>query len=366
MRSHIKPSIIYKWSYHIIVLIMIVISFYTYHFNQLRFLKYIAPFILIIFLILLKNKNIIIKNYMYPFILLIVVYYLKVFQYNPQGYLESIFIFSALAIFMLPYSNKVYLDIRVISVVSILFMIILYLITFSSVNIDFSYNAFLRSETSTIEGDMAFLFGLFVMYFILEKKYIWAILNSVMLLMGLKRIVFLGLLVVTILLISPRVIKKTFANKHAMVIINICYLIFTMYLLLGMFDTLIEQYTGISAGYFLMGRSSIYSSILPYWEENKLMISLIGSGMGTSNQIIQSNLGFHQLLHNDVLKIFFEHGFIIFIAFFYLLFNTSNKKHFYMALLVNMIFLTDNMLIYTHILLIYFAISNNYYIEANE
>lgn len=70
-------------------------------------------------------------------------------------------------------------------------------------------------------------------------------------------------------------------------------------------------------GVYLKGRTGFWLSLL---ESNA---TLFGNGAGTSLQKITSLMNFHQLPHNDYLRIYVDYGLILFIAFLYSLWKNS-------------------------------------------
>ncbi len=352
-----------KFSYYVIILLLISYSFIGEVLPQTKYLKYLALPAFFVFLIVFKETRLTIKPYMYPFILVLAVFYFNVFYYNKQGLLESIFIINAFILFTLPQSNNLHIDFRVLSIFTIVLFVGIFL---PSANVNLSFDAFVRSETSDVEGGMSFYFGVFSAYFLIQKRFFWCILNFVFLVLALKRIVLLAFLVVLVLWLMPRKYREFFMKRYWAILVNFAYLALTILIATGALDIIVRAFTGLSVGHFTQGRSTIVSLILPYMIEHKETIFFIGTGLGSTVALIKEAFGALMLLHNDIFKMFYELGFFVFVGFFYLLYNTKNEKQFYIAILLNAVFLTDNALIYTHVLTVYFAMSNNFYVEEKR
>lgn len=352
-----------KFSYYIIILLLISYSFVGELVPETKFLKYLALPSFFLFLLLFKETKLVIKPYMYPFLLILAVFYLNAFYYNKQGFLESLFIINAFILFTLPQSNNLHIDFRILSIFTIVLFVGVFL---PSANVNLSFDAFVRSETSDVEGGMSFYFGVFATYFLIQRRYFWCILNFIFLVLALKRIVLLAFLVVLILWMLPKRYRQFLMKKYWAIIVNFGYLALTILIATGALDIIVRAYTGLSVGHFTQGRSTIVSLILPYMIEHKETVFFFGTGLGSTVELIKEAFGQLMLLHNDIFKMFYELGFFVFVGFFYLLYSAKNEKQFYIAILLNAVFLTDNALIYTHVLTVYFAMSNNFYIEEKR
>jgi len=340
----------------------------TYHFiadliPESKYIKYFALPSFFIFLLLFKETRLVIKPFMYPFILVLIFFYCNIFYYNKQGFLESFFIINSFILFTLPQSNSLYIDFRILSIYTIFLFIVFFL---PSANVNLSFDAFVRSETSDVEGGMSFYFGVFAAYFLIQRRFFWCILNFIFLVLALKRIVLLAFLVVLILWLMPKRYRDFFMKRYWGILVNFGYLVLTVLIATGALDLIVKAFTGLSVGHFTQGRSTIVSLILPYMIEHKETVFFIGTGLGSTVALIKEAFGALMLLHNDIFKMFYELGFFVFVGFFYLLYSTKNEKQFYIAILLNAVFLTDNALIYTHVLTVYFAMSNNFYVEEKR
>lgn len=345
--------------YYLTVIIVILLPFITLFNIEVRILKY-SVIIPVLFLFFFFNDGkITIKPFMYPFILLLSVFILNIFHYSVNGFIQFIIILSALIIFFLPQTNNVKLNIRLINIaVIILFVIIL----IPQLDLNLSYYAFVRSETSTSEHTfISFYFGIFTLYFIQEKKYGWALCNLIFLILAMKRIVIVGLL--SALIISVLFGRKVTKYKYVFIIVNFAYLYFFYLLTTGMFDDLIFQYTGLSVGHFTKGRTGIFKTLQIFSDENFLPIFIHGIGFGQASNLVAQSIGYPDNLHNDILKIYAEFGFIVLMLFLYLFYSIKNTKALIMAFMFNVFLFTSNVLIYSPVLMLFYAIQNNYNIE---
>ena len=345
-----------EYNYTLIFILIFIsreLAIMWYPFIYLKYLSILVfTFSILSQMIIKLNKNI------SPFLLLIIITLTKIWQYNSQTFFDLFFIFSAISIFLINIDYKVN-----IYLVNILMIVAYFLIYYNSINLNFSLLSFLTSKTSRTETNTSsFLFTLFSLFFFNIRNYKWFFINFIMLILTYKRITFVSLTFVIILILFSRTNLKAFFKKKynilvlILVLVNIFYVFITYQFGKGKFDHLIVKLTGLSPGYFTQGRSTlIYLLVKNYISLNFNNAFFFGLGQGTLPLILESKLKYAQLIHNDIFKLFFEHGFFIFITFFYLLYKYSN---FFFAILFNLFMLTDNVLIYTPIIICFILLQN--------
>lgn len=340
--------------------LIILSSFLSGHLVNFRYIKYSSIPIFIFLFLNYKTYELNLKSIFIPFIILGFSFIISVFDYSFQGLLEIIFIFSSFSLLLL-FKNVDY-DLRYFSIISMLLFLIFNISFFNLSEIIGVLQG--SPDNLQAEGAISYIFGFLIIYFLLEKKYYWFIINLIFLLLSVKRGVVLGILIIFILNILPIKVQRIIFKKYIFILLNIIFLFFTYLLFLGTFNEIIAQYTGISIGHFTGGRTTILQYFIPYILENLNKVSLIGLGQGNAYMVMTNTLNAPWMLHNDVLKIITEHGVIIFIMFFYFLYNTTNKKLFLYAIFLNVLFFSGNMLIYSGPLSIYFLVCYKFNIES--
>ncbi|MFN3530016.1 MAG: hypothetical protein ACK417_08880 [Bacteroidia bacterium] len=210
------------------------------------------------------------------------------------------------------------------------------------VNIDLSVLALLTSSTSDAESNVyAFIFGFFVIYnsIIKDTKFKW--LSFFAFLLTFKRIVFLAIITA---IFAPKIEKIIGRKKFAVIsaVGLLFYVEFIFRLVDGRFDYITKYLGGdISIGELTQGRTYIYSSIMQ--DELSLMGYLFGHGAGVANQLSMEFA--NELLHNDVLRLFYDNGAVFLFVFVYLLIKKSNSLELISFSVVCM--LTDNVFNYS-------------------
>lgn len=332
----------------VVVAIVLLATDMSIYFAPIRFLKYITLPVFVAVLLAkrlqLTDSNI---RLVMPFALLVVYNLLKVALWSPVDYTELVFIASSFILFLVVDNFEV--DMRGLTVICIIAFF-----AFSATNLvmDFSLDAFFRSETSTGETSMlSFLFGLLCLFFFVKKKYLWFLLSGLFVIMSFKRIVVMGVLACLFIGVMPRVFKKLVLNKWTIILGNCALIVFFFYLANGYFDEMVMQYTGLSISHFTQGRSDFFKLVLPELMDRRYEVFFSGIGQGNLVNILKS-AGENDLFHNDTFKLFVESGIFIFLIFNYLLFSAKNMKQMLLFVFLNILFLTDNVMTYTPVILL--------------
>jgi len=271
-------------------------------------------------------------------------------QFNSQTFLDIFFLFSSISIFIISYNFR--FNIYFINISLIIFYFLFY---FNKIKLDFTILSFLTSKTSTTETNISsFLFTILSLYFFYVKKYKWFFINLIMIILTYKRITFSSFVIVFLFINYNTLLKKhkptIFIKLFIFVIIlNYLYVYFSYMFGSGYFDRFIYKYIGLSPGYFTQGRSTLIYILTKYIKNDFYKGFFIGYGQGFLPLILQNKLRYTQLIHNDVFKLFFEHGIFIFTLFFYFLYKYFNL---FLALILNLFMLTDNILIYTPVIIL--------------
>jgi len=335
--------------------------------SSFRYIKYLVSFLAIFIVISKQNSlKIHIPEAVYPFLLLISYGILNVYSANFGGIKDLFFIFSGVVVFLC--IKKTYIN---LIHVNYLIFILFFLLTPDLAS--FSLNSFsLKDSTSFIdyETNISSILGMFALLALYHKNFFLLIFNILLMLVNMKRISLLALLVVLILWFIPKKISCIFLNKYSMVFINLMFLCLLYLFGKGYFDTYLQQILGMSSKWLSMGRTVLYQGVLN--EMSTDFFSMIfGFGSGSAYPLTLHSLDFsdgvnYPNLHSDILKIFFEYGFVIFGIFFFFLYRTKHLFQKYLALYLNILFLCDNVLVFSHVLFFYFLIQMFYDLNSGH
>ena len=320
--------------------------------EPLKYLKYI-PFFIGLFLLISRGSMLKLSMgntpFIIPFFIIIASSFVRPFQYNSIFLNSQIFIISALIVFLSTY--KISFQIKLINLF-VFFALLIDISIKKGLNLDFSFSALIRSETSNLESNLtAFLFGLFFIYWLTKKNNIWAILNLSLIIISFKRIVVVAVIICLLSNVLSIKFKQTIFRPVFFIIVNILFVFFTYYISTDHFQQIVFEIFGLQSGHFTEGRSTFVSLVMPELF-NKPMAFITGIGQDNLRLILSSKLGCDQYFHNDVFKILVEHGLIIFVIFFYF-FYKINIKFILFPIFLNICMTTDNVLIYTPVLICY-------------
>jgi len=222
-----------------------------------------------------------------------------------------------------------------------------------------SFSDELLTSTSSTESPYAFDFGLFAVYYFIRKKKANLLIALFFALVSFKRIVLLGLILVYVLyiLLKKSSRRQPFSRPLLVMatLINVVLVVNIYLFSAGYYDDLIERLLGVSANYLSQGRYVLYQGI---FEQVHLSTLFTGLGFGSISHYLIRTEAFLTNLHSDLLKVFLEFGFLSFV---FWIFNFYRKTYKYLPLLtlsvlVNIMFITDNVFVYYDVMLIYYLL----------
>lgn len=210
----------------------------------------------------------------------------------------------------------------------------------------------ISDSTTFYESADSFVFGTFLLYFFMKRRYVMSFISFVLLLVTLKRIALLGVIICIACLLLPKKIQKYILSTPSLIAINI--LAVTMIILIGSgsLDEAFHILTGKGSSEFTLGRVFHYQGVIEDIFANPDML-LFGNGIGSayskamyyySGDIEYANL------HSDTLKILYEYGLIVFTLFFFLLSKCKTIEGRTIILYVSLLFITDNVFVYVGVM----------------
>lgn len=328
----------------------------TYGLDAFSYLRYFPIILGLVFLLLNKfrfNGLSIKKNPLNAaFSLLIINGILHFPLIDNVGFFQLFFISAALLPFLVFKNFEV--NLRVVSLI----YIIGFLLTIggNTVLIDFSLERFFTSDTSSLETNQhPFVFGILTLLFLYKKENKYFLLNLLFVILSFKRIVFLGVLASVPFVLIERNNRTILKNKRWLfLVLNILLISIIISFTSGLYDDFIREITGLSVGHFTMGRNSLYKPLIDVFNKMNLWQHLFGLGQSYSYNLTLDIIG--NSPHNDLLVILIDHGIIVFSLFFLWIYK---EKKLFPIIFTNVLFLTDNTLIYVFYLFIFMLIVDN-------
>ena len=227
-------------------------------------------------------------------------------------------------------------------------------VSFGKLGGDFNFNI-LESGSSFEHSEFGFIFSFFLLYFVTRGEFKLAIIATILAILSLKRIALLGSIVAwAIYAINP---ERLMPRKQIAIIaalVNVAIIFLMKFTTTEEFNSLIYELTEKSANHFTMGRSTLYSFIFDhtsiqwfYGIGPGAIYSFASSAFDSSNRV---------LLHSDLLKLGIELGAVFLFMFFYMLYK-ERKLALEQIVLLNIILLTDNVLIYASVMFFFFILA---------
>lgn len=369
------PKVLKKSNFFLatICIVLFTSSIFTSFESILRYIKYLLfPIVFFMILVILKKlyvNKLILKN-LTLYIGLIAVNFIFSLFFN----LISIRFFEEAILILLPICTAFIVSgIKVLNK-AILIRYLFY--TYASSFVLFFSNEFLNISklVSNIiialkfsifptESWHAFLFGLFALYFIIEKNKIHALIAIVLFIFAFKRISFVAFIIALIVFVGFYGIKRINFSKTKTVFyfmfLNVSLIGILFFFINGSFSRLIYKETGLNINHFSQGRFRIYNDALTHFSDR----IWLGSSLGSTYNFIDNKYDNVSFLHSDILKIIIELGIISFVIwlFLFLYFNLANKKAIPIVLYMNVLFLSDNVFIYFDTLLLFYLILSKFH-----
>jgi len=213
-------------------------------------------------------------------------------------------------------------------------------------------SAFSLADSSALyESSNSFVFGGFLVAFLLKKKKFLAITSLILLFITLKRISLLGVMICFFIIVSPAYLKKALASSQAILLGNIAALLIIISTATGTTNNIIEDLTGKGIAEFSLGRNYHYIGVVSDMVANPANL-IFGNGAGSaySKAIIDPRVSENPNLHSDTLKILYECGLIFFLLFFYRSSKNQNFSQNTLLIYISILFITDNTLIYSGVM----------------
>jgi hypothetical protein len=313
-------------------------------------LTYSKYFIFLLIMVLLIRNNVVWDGRSAPFLLLLASGMLHFWAVTFNGLKDMFFIASYVIpflVFQRQYINGklIFLGVLLVYVITVVF----------SWKGGFEFS--LLDSKSTLEShSFAFVFGLFCVYFLLTKQKLYLLLAVIMSILVLKRISLIAIFLIFLISILPRGLKDKILSRWVLISANFAYLFFCVYISSPEFDNFSQTYFDVSSSYLTMGRSVLYDEVFSSIGSS-FFSWIFGNGFGSAYEVLNFVSWVEKLhLHNDVLRIFYEFGVIVFVLFFVYFYSGSHSVRL-LGLYLNVVMLTDNIIVYTFVMFVFLYLS---------
>ena len=347
-KINITPEALVYWAF--LVSLAISITGLAY----LRYTVYLLPFFATLVWMLSGNYRIYAHRELRAFILLFFLSVLSLIPWDLNTFKKVYFVYVFLSVFLLFDFSRIDIDFRKLALIYITFGLITGAMRHVGMGIeDFS----VTKSRSFFENTFAFPLGLLCLYFFLYRRYLWGLVAVIFLILFLKRIVFVALGLSLVVWLLPATLRRVILNPVAAIIVALIIIWFSVEFSQGNFDRLIFEYLDISPNQLSQGRQMLWISILRSVNFDYESFLFWGEGVGKIKSSLEAVVHVEKiLLHNDLLSLVLEIGLLFYIIFIYLFadlrYDAAKLFSFFMLVL----FATDNVLIYQHVMFTYFFI----------
>lgn len=335
--------------FYIVFIIVSNLSFINDNFGIFKYIKY-AP-LLFTFSVLKGIKINNVNPQIYPFVILIISSLIRINQITNQTLYDVIFYITGILLF----TKNTYLkfNVKYCLVISAILSIFYFFLEGIASNLNL-YTLFI-DKSDEAAASIAYIFTFLCIIFAIEKKHYLTLISFIFLVLFLKRLNIITVITCIMLIYSSNKIKEIILNPKIMIILNLIFVFFTISISNGEYSDFILEQTGISIGKLTSGRTSLYSFVLNESGILNNLSWLVGTGEGSTVNILKNNFGGIYLLHNDILKIFIEHGIFVLIIFTYYLFRKGNQEQKMITFAYNLLLFADNTIIYLFATVLYLA-----------
>lgn len=315
---------------------------------------YLLPVVAILVWVSSSDLRLHLDRHIAPFAFLMALIMLTVYNIDYNWAKKAYFVAVYLSIFLLFDMSKIRINVQFFNLVFILCFLITELPHALMGSGGGLLAISLLDSKATLESTFGFPLGLFAVYFLSQRRYFWFALNLIFAVLAFKRVVLLAIAVVVVAFFMPKKIRAMFINPYAVTIAVMLIIVVLIELATGKYDSLIHTELGISANQLLMGRQDLWSFVLNTIHFDYREFLLYGVGHGKVTSLLQAaHAGRDILLHSDLLLILFEHGIIALVVFSFLLAWQKTPAERYLALYLCVLFISDNVLIYQHLMIPY-------------
>ncbi len=202
------------------------------------------------------------------------------------------------------------------------------------------------------ESPFAFPLGLFACFWILKGRYLLGFINFILTILAFKRIVLFAMAAFAITLLMPKRVRSGGVYALCGVFVATLVILLGIEFAYGRFDELLTATTGRSANALSMGRQELWKEVLGRVKFDYTDFAVAGVGM---DEVIGGHIAkaVWTPFHNDLLAIWLSYGAIAMIVFVGLVLAPREPSARALATFMLTIFLTDNTLIYQHVMIPY-------------
>lgn len=210
-------------------------------------------------------------------------------------------------------------------------------------------------SSSPFESNFGYLFAMLTVFALIGKEKSMAVLSFALSILALKRIAIFAALVAAVFLLLGKRRGRLILNPFVMVVANLFIVAVLLMYAAGYFDSQILQITGQSANQIGLGRRMLLTLPARDLMHAPWNFVLIGAGPGKTYELATVGVLAYEKwgAHSDLIKILYEYGLLTFVAVIGSMYRSARYELRVAFLFVNIMFVTDNTLIYAFFLCLF-------------
>lgn len=327
-----------------------------------RYLALTLPFVVAI--VVIADGDVRFGPEVRPFLWIILVGVILAPLGNKEGYRDLFLIFSGVCVALVAASFPLRLSAWVMGYVGA------FVVYFALFGLRRGAAGFdVEGSSSPFESIFGFLFPLVALRCAMDRRWGYFALCLVLGILSMKRIAILSLIVCLAFVLIGQKRGNLVLNPLVLILVNFFVVATLVAYGVGSLDPLLFHLTGKSANELGQGRQYILS--LPAHEilAHPFRFLLLGNGPGSTYELAFKGSGFLSSkvnLHSDLIKILYEYGALACVGLIYLMYSVKSYTLRILFLFINILFFTDNTLIYYSFLIPFIAMTRMPAIERSE
>jgi hypothetical protein len=319
-----------------------------------RYAFYALPFLAVLIWLASGRPEFNISRPVAPFVFLLVLSLISLTAWDFNSFKKTYFIFVFASVFVLLDFSRIGIDYRKLACFFVA-LAAYRLAVYGPIHGPVGFSVL--DSAAALESTFAFPLGVIALHFVMTRRFLWAVVCTVAVLIFLKRIVLIALAVCIVVWLLPKRFQNFILTPWVLTFAGVLVTVLSIKFAYGAFDEQIVDLIGRSPNDLSKGRQALWFSALDAANFSYDRFLLLGVGVGKVVSGLQDALRVDRiLLHNDLLSLVLETGFVPFAIFMFLLTSAKERQQRLMSLFLMLLFTTDNILIYQHVMFVYLMV----------
>ncbi|MEM6604782.1 MAG: hypothetical protein AAF671_03420 [Pseudomonadota bacterium] len=319
-----------------------------------RYAVYVMPLLALIVWLAAKPFTLNLSRDVLAFFLLATLSLPSMFPWDFNTFKKIYFVYVFASVFLLFDFANIQMDMRKLAL-ALIVLGLFNALTRDSAVADAGFSV-IQSQ-SRFETTFAFPLTMVALYLTLTRRYVASAIALFFAVIFLKRIAIFAFVAALLIWFLPKRVRRLLLSPVSLSLLAGVVVILSISFANGVFDSWIFENLAIAPNDLSKGRQVLWSSALSASDFSLSNYLFFGGGIGSVVTNLQSELDVDRvLLHNDLLTLLLETGAIPYFLFIYLLVSVKEEMGRLFAMFMLILFSTDNVMIYQHVMFVYFFI----------